>query len=86
MTRPVKRTRVRHDLTAAALRNQPGEWLPVSTHRALYTAWGAAQRIVTASRSAAYAPAGSFEAEVRPNPDTDETAVYARYVGGGETA
>ena len=79
MTRPVKRPRADHTAVAKRLRDHPGMWLQVSTHRALYSAARSAAAIRTAYRNPAYGPAGCFDA--RTEPVGDDTAVYARYLG-----
>ncbi|MEU3851785.1 hypothetical protein [Streptomyces sp. NPDC029554] len=72
---------------AAALKARPGQWAVVRTVPARTTAATSAYNIRVA-KSAAYAPAGSFEAVSRSV--DGEYRVYARYVGpvsaeGGES-
>lgn len=80
MGRPVKRDRTNHAANAAALRQNPGEWQPVSRHNSSSSATSAAGRIRAASaRGTSYAPAGAFDAEVHVS--GDEYAVHACWLG-----
>lgn len=79
MGRPVKRQRADHSANAAALRQNPGEWQPVSTHNSSASAISAAARIRSAYLRPCYAPAGAFDAEARVH--GDGYAVHARWLG-----
>lgn len=82
MSRLARRTRTNHAETAAALRAQPGMWLPVGEYRANTTADSIAWMIRTARACESgrrYAPAGSFES--RTEMTADGTRVMARYIG-----
>lgn len=81
---PEGRRNVKHAGVAAALKAQPGEWLPVGEYRTWGGAWNAAERIRTAYRAPAYEPAGAFEA--RAALSEMGARVEARYVGHRTTA
>jgi hypothetical protein len=81
VSRLAKRPHADHAAVAATLREAPGEWGPVQAYRSKTSADSAAYWIRTASRLAAYAPAGAFEARVEYV--DGEPTVYARYVGTG---
>ncbi|WP_460071134.1 hypothetical protein [Streptomyces sp. YKOK-I1] len=79
-----RHTRVDHAETAAALREQPGVWLPVAEYRNSLTANTVDRIIRTASggkphTGRPYEPAGSFE--TRTQLTDDGTLLEARYVG-----
>ena len=67
-----------HQPIAAACRTRPGVWHKVGTYRTRYVAMTTANHI-RAARIDAYAPAGTFEATFRRDPD-GEPAVWARYL------
>ncbi|MGW2209958.1 hypothetical protein [Streptomyces sp. NPDC001781] len=82
----IRRRQIDHRQIAAALRAQPGMWLPVGEYRSSESAKAAARTIRTAYQnpnsgrgSSSYAPAGSFEA--RTELTEDGTRVVARFVG-----
>jgi len=80
-----KRRHVDHAATAARLRAQPGEWLPVGEYRSSASADSIAREIRSGYERrpgrpvSPYAPRGSFEARM----DLTEFGVQitARYVG-----
>lgn len=76
-----RHTRVDHAEVAAALRNQPGTWLPVGEYRNSTTAHSVS-RIIRGGlqhTGAKYQPAGAFETRTRFT--DDGTLLEARYVG-----
>ena len=83
MSRLARRARVDHAQAAAAIRAQPGAWLPVGEYRSTTSADGTAWMIRAAPANSQsgrlYAPAGSFE--TRTEPAETGTRVLARYTG-----
>ncbi|MFI1702010.1 hypothetical protein ACH419_39520 [Streptomyces bobili] len=81
--------RVDHAKAAAALREQPGIWLPVGEYRNSLTVAGMARLIRTSTGGSThftarfYAPAGAFESRTRLT--KDGTLLEARYVGDGRS-
>lgn len=84
MSRLARRAQANHAEAAAAMRAQPGVWMPVGEYRSRTSADGTAWMIRAASpdnsvSARAYAPAGSFETRTELT-DTG-TQVFARYIG-----
>ena len=84
MTRPPKRQRADHQLTAAALRQRPGVWLVVGEYRSNISAEGAARDIRNGYQRRdnapnPYTPAGAFEARMVQT--EFGTNILARYIG-----
>ncbi|MEU6057943.1 hypothetical protein [Streptomyces sp. NPDC047097] len=75
------RPRASHPASAAAMRNQPGEWLLVITYHSSQVADSMARSIRTGDQrtGGVYQPPGAYEA--RTEPVDDGTAVYGRYTG-----
>lgn len=89
MSRPVKRPRIDHQATAAALRHQPGMWQVVGDYRNRITADRTVYSIRTGvplgqTGDALYTPAGAFEARIELVEDV--TRIHARYIGGEVTS
>ncbi|MFE5681684.1 hypothetical protein [Streptomyces sp. NPDC056512] len=76
-----RQTRVDHARVAAALRDEPGEWLPVGEYRNSSSATSTASMIRTANQRSGshYEPAGSCEARLIVT--AEGTRVEARYRG-----
>jgi hypothetical protein len=76
-----RHTRVDHAKVSAALREQPGQWLPVGEYRNPQTSDRTACMIRTGYHAMArwYGPAGAFETRTRLT--EDGTLLEARFVG-----
>ncbi|WP_157868857.1 hypothetical protein [Streptomyces atriruber] len=70
-------------MAAAALKQRPGQWGIVGTYKNIGSASGVGIRIKRGA-TAAYRPAGAFEAVARTV--HGEARLYARYVGEGPDA
>jgi hypothetical protein len=77
----VTHTRVNHARTAANLRANPGQWMPIGEYRNRLSADGIAAMIRTGQWTSGkwYQPAGAYEAHTRLT--DDGTLVEARYTG-----
>ncbi|MER7464071.1 hypothetical protein [Streptomyces sp. NPDC097981] len=84
---PPKQRNTKHARIARELRAHPQVWGVVRRPSSLDSASSAA-RAIRDARLPAYAPAGSFEAVARSVSEgaVTEYRVYARYVGGAESA
>jgi hypothetical protein len=85
VSRLAKRPKVDHATVAAALRANPGQWLPVGDYRSTTSGDGVIRDIRSAYARHArpgrhpYSPAGSFEARMERT--EDGVRVHARYIG-----
>jgi len=79
--RPLKKTK--HEIIADKLRKRTGEWARIGSYVAPSSSNSIAHQI-RKGRISAYAPTGSFEAVSRTV--EGKHIVWARYIGGGESA